>query len=214
MKNSSTAINDYFLPPSPEHTYLYLHLRVASLLYIPRMIPAPTAAWVSSLCLHCTLTTGTALFPFSGQTAHLQRQREGKGQEKGKKEKRREIDGNERKRKKETDCFHNVDCQELHSLQSQCALSENRRVKLILFHIPSVLLLPFLFICLHFQITSLSSVHLNHNLCKILLKHYTAYPIAFQAQTKHLKFTIRCRKTKLLSFVKVWELDRCYMLLP
>lgn len=76
----------------------------------------------------------------------------GKDRKREKKEKRREIDGNERKRKKETDCFHNVDCQELHSRQSQCALSENRRVKLILFHIPSVLLLPFLFICSHFSL--------------------------------------------------------------
>lgn len=45
---------------------------------------ASAAATVPSLWLHLTLITGTPLFPFSGQTAHLQIQREGKGHRKEK----------------------------------------------------------------------------------------------------------------------------------
>lgn len=61
---------------------LYLHLCVVPLLYIPRMTSTPLAVWVSSLCLHCTMTTGTALFSFSNQTICKER---GRGKGNGKK---------------------------------------------------------------------------------------------------------------------------------
>lgn len=86
-----SASDDCFTAPSPKdtptHTHvvpvLRMHLRVVFLLYIPRTSPASTTARLSSLCLRCTLKTGTALFPFSGQIAHLQRETEG-GKKKGK----------------------------------------------------------------------------------------------------------------------------------
>lgn len=53
------------------------------------MISTP---WVSSLCLHGTLTTGTTLFPFSDQTICKERGR-GKG--------KRPINENERERKRD-----------------------------------------------------------------------------------------------------------------
>lgn len=92
MKNSFSAIDHSFSTPSLRQTYLYSKWTSAvSPHYVPPIVPASTAARVSSLCLHFTLTTGTALFPFSGQTAHLQRQREGKGRGKGKKGKRKIV---------------------------------------------------------------------------------------------------------------------------
>lgn len=65
----------------------------------------------------------------------------GKDEERGKKERERSFDGNDRGKKKR-DCFHNADCQELHSRLANVHWVKNHRVKLISFHIPAAASFP------------------------------------------------------------------------
>lgn len=118
IKNSlSNAVKATLHPNLPTHlhtrTHAFMHTHTVSTCTVsapPWFVSAvyPTTESSSHFCLSeflffaCTLTTGAALFPFSRQTAHLQRQREGKREEKGKKMKSRgkPMDVNEKKKKK------------------------------------------------------------------------------------------------------------------
>ncbi len=133
--NKSSATNDSCTPPPSKHKYIHIHTQstctVAGLLWCVSAV-YPTNKSGSQCCLSEFLLSASAVHSQLAQLSPLSlakqpickdrgREKEKKSEKKNSREK--PVDVTEKKRERETDCFNNADCQELHSCSGCCMCS-------------------------------------------------------------------------------------------